>query len=490
VYTVSQYASPALLDGLLNWIERNRSRPQSSLFVGFQYVLGFVAIRIIASLIIATTYYQLARQIGRVRVTLMGSVYRKSLRLAPEERGKRTIGDIVSHITVDAEAMNGGVWFFPMVISFIPSISLGVYLLQKQLSWIAYVGLGWIIVVLSLTQGFNSSAMADEFAKRMSQVDKRTLLVNEVIENIKHVKFSAWETPLIQRIMAIRQQELKHLRRMSILLGRIVFPSHLVREGALIIMFSLYTFRVGIPNPSTIFVTMTIFNIMYLPIEQFGLALGWVMALWKAFNRIADFLAANELDEANVTINEELARSGTAVIITDAKFAWKKGADGPADDDALDEQQFTLEIPSLNICQSELLVVVGRVGAGKSSLVQGIIGQMHLLQGSVEVASNQVAYCSQTPFILAASVRDNILGFDRPLNETLLETVVEACALGPDIEMLPGGLNCEIGERGVNLSGGQKYVTSLSIAVSSTLIHIQITSRASKSLLFCTKWSS
>lgn len=64
-----------------------------------------------------------------------------------------------------------------------------------------------------------------------------------------------------------------------------------------------------------------------------------------------------------------------------------------------------------------------------------------------------VAYCSQVPWIMAASLRDNIL-FGLPLEEGRYKAVLAACALEQDLQDLPGGDQVELGERGVNLSGG------------------------------------
>ena len=66
-----------------------------------------------------------------------------------------------------------------------------------------------------------------------------------------------------------------------------------------------------------------------------------------------------------------------------------------------------------------------------------------------------VAYASQQPWILNATVRDNIL-FGLPYDEERYNKVVRNCSLVRDFEVLIAGDETEIGERGINLSGGQK----------------------------------
>lgn len=66
-----------------------------------------------------------------------------------------------------------------------------------------------------------------------------------------------------------------------------------------------------------------------------------------------------------------------------------------------------------------------------------------------------IAYVPQTPWLLNASIRDNIL-FGESYRPRRFQKVLELCALNPDIELMPGGDMAEIGERGINLSGGQR----------------------------------
>merc|ERR1712166_794592 len=71
---------------------------------------------------------------------------------------------------------------------------------------------------------------------------------------------------------------------------------------------------------------------------------------------------------------------------------------------------------------------------------------------------------SQQAWIRNATVQDNIL-FGLPFNETLYNKVLEASALENDLKALAGGDDTEIGERGINLSGGQKARVSLARAL-------------------------
>jgi ABC-type multidrug transport system fused ATPase/permease subunit len=105
------------------------------------------------------------------------------------------------------------------------------------------------------------------------------------------------------------------------------------------------------------------------------------------------------------------------------------------------------------------------VGSGKSSLLSGILGEMHMLneRGTINV-NGRVAYVPQQAWIQNDSVKNNIL-FGNEYDEKLYKQVTSACSLLPDFGIMPAGDETEIGEKGINLSGGQKQRISLARAI-------------------------
>lgn len=162
---------------------------------------------------------------------------------------------------------------------------------------------------------------------------------------------------------------------------------------------------------------------------------------------------------------QELSQSDQAVCFRGANIKWSAASD-----------RVVLKQVNLIIPQRRLTVIHGRVGAGKTLLVSAIIGDVTLKSGEVLVARTKpsedkcaeetggIAYCAQRPFILNATVRSNIL-FGAHMVKERYDIVVWASCLGPDLEQLPRGDLTQIGERGVNLSGGQKARISLARAL-------------------------
>lgn len=156
-------------------------------------------------------------------------------------------------------------------------------------------------------------------------------------------------------------------------------------------------------------------------------------------------------------IPPEISHSTAAMEIQEEKQAEieRQGSDFEVDSAELETQKpFSINNLNLSIKRGELVAIVGAVGSGKSSILSALVGEMRKGQGAVQL-SGTIGFCAQVPWIMNATVRDNIL-FGRPFDEEKYRRVVHAAALEPDFEIFPNGDDTEIGERGITISGGQK----------------------------------
>lgn len=111
---------------------------------------------------------------------------------------------------------------------------------------------------------------------------------------------------------------------------------------------------------------------------------------------------------------------------------------------------------SLTIMPSTLSGIIGKVGSGKSMLLLGLLRE---LNSSVPFAHpvSGIAYCSQNPWLVNGTVKQNILGLAATSPDMeWYNTVVQACALDRDLQLLSDGDDTLIGSQGQTLSGGQK----------------------------------
>lgn len=125
--------------------------------------------------------------------------------------------------------------------------------------------------------------------------------------------------------------------------------------------------------------------------------------------------------------------------------------------------EYTLDNINLKFKPRQLVAVIGPVGAGKSSLIQTVLGELPPESGTVKV-NGTLSYASQEPWLFTGTVRQNIL-FGLAMDKSRYRQVVKKCALERDFELLPYGDKTIVGERGASLSGGQKARISLARAV-------------------------
>jgi ATP-binding cassette subfamily C (CFTR/MRP) protein 2 len=114
--------------------------------------------------------------------------------------------------------------------------------------------------------------------------------------------------------------------------------------------------------------------------------------------------------------------------------------------------------------RGELVAVVGPYGSGKSSLIKAALGEIQPRPGAHVHLYGSVAYVGQRPWIFNASARDNVL-FGEPFEETRYNWAVAGACLETDFAALEFGDATMIGERGCNLSGGQKLRVGLARAL-------------------------
>ena len=131
------------------------------------------------------------------------------------------------------------------------------------------------------------------------------------------------------------------------------------------------------------------------------------------------------------------------------------------------ELSVALKNMDLTVKKGEFVCIIGEIGSGKSSLLSSLIGDMlaeNQHKESPIVVHEKLSYVQQQPWIQNKTIKENIL-FGEEYDEVKYKKAIKMCELTRDINILPAGDKTEIGEKGINLSGGQKARLSLARAV-------------------------
>ena len=133
-------------------------------------------------------------------------------------------------------------------------------------------------------------------------------------------------------------------------------------------------------------------------------------------------------------------------------------------EDDLQNAEIVLKNINLTINKGDLVVIYGKSGSGKTSLLHVILNEMRFIINKenkfnvITTVNGKTSYASQIPFIFNSTVRQNIafdLAQEVKLNYNRYFKVIDICSLREDLSELKGGDLTEIGENGINLSSGQ-----------------------------------
>jgi len=443
----------------------------------------------------------------QLKNAMTAAIYRKSLRLSSSARAAASTGQIVNLMAADAQQLQFiMLQMFPLILA-PPQLGIGLWLLHREIGNSMFAGIGFMILMIPLN-GVIFARISKLFAKTREVSDTRVKLVNEVLNGIRVIKSYAWEKAFNKKVNDCREVELMWYRRLAYVFAmglNLIFL--LLPQMLQLLVFVVFALDNNDLTPSRVFTAIQLFQILRGPLQALPASVDAIMQARVGLARMRVFLEREELQEDPDDVRSEHPVADgdqkPAISIDNGTFAWGaaeaapgaeaktageaageaktageageggEGGEGGAEAKTADAAAApatprapagpTLRELNVRIKRGELVALVGRVGSGKSSVVQALLGEMEKKAGRVEV-HGRVAYVPQQAWIVFDTLRNNII-FGSPMDRRRYENVLDACALRPDMAVIRGGDLCKIGERGINLSGGQKARVSLARAV-------------------------
>ncbi|KAJ2082698.1 hypothetical protein H4R24_001366 [Coemansia sp. RSA 988] len=454
--------NPLLLSRLIGFVMKFNTDMAEPIEYGYFYAISMYLLAASGNVIFRLHWAQNHRIKIKMRTSLMTAIYQKTMTISNDARQKYDFGSIVMHMSVDAERISDftTVTSYHLVSS--PArIILIIYMLYQKLGW--SVAAGVLVLLSSIPASTHiTQNMKSQNKLIMAYRDQRTKITNEILTGIKAVKLYAWESLFIKKINKVRiDLELATIRKYAILRALFSFVATLTPFMVSFSTFALYSLADGKSHgpltPQLVFVALALFNLLELPLISGSKVIAALYETKISADRILDFLTSGEIDRSAIDRkpydhdNPDATSEDIMLFVNDASFKWLS-ADVPY-----------LQNINIQCKRNELLAVVGRVASGKSSLISAILGDMIKCSGSVSICGN-IAYVPQQPWILNATLRENIL-FGNDYDQEFYYKIISACALQQDIDALPAGDLTEVGERGITLSGGQKMRVALARAV-------------------------
>ncbi|KAJ9097144.1 hypothetical protein QFC21_004813 [Naganishia friedmannii] len=385
-------------------------------------------------------------------------------------RIQNTNGRLITAISTDTGFINNA---FPFAVAAIADplvIVVGLVLLLVNLGPSALVGVG-ILASSSVIVRVLAKVLSDNRQHQLKLVDRRVRLVSEILSAIRQIKLYAYEHYFMQRLLRWRGKELDRVRtrmRDRALMQMIVT---LIPTLAAVITFITYSLSGHRLDTATIFASLQLFNLIQGPLRQLPVTFTKLTDAYVALKRITGILVAEEqpqyvtiLESAEFAIEAVGDFSFETFAPPDQNYQGTARNDKPSakEEDQVEQQPFCLENIDLHIRHGAFVCIFGRIGTGKSALLQALVGEMRQTRGYVRFGGN-IGLVTQDAWIQNASLKENIL-FGQELESARLRTVLHACALEQDVKAFPDGVDTEIGERGINLSGGQRSRVALARA--------------------------
>uniref|UniRef100_A0AAA9SID3 Uncharacterized protein n=1 Tax=Bos taurus TaxID=9913 RepID=A0AAA9SID3_BOVIN len=445
----TRVVQPIFLGKMISYVENYDPTDSAALHEAYGYAAGLSASVLVWAVLHHLYFYHIQRLGMRLRVALCHMIYCKVLRLSSSAMGKTTTGQIVNLLSNDVNR-------FDQVTMFLH------YLWVGPLQAIAVTALLWmetgisclagmaVLIFLLLLQSCFGMWFSSLRSKTAALTDDRIRTMSEFISGIKSVKMNALEKSLIDLITRLRRKEISKILQSSYLRGMNLASFFAVTKIMIFVTFITNVALKKVITASQVFVVVTLYEALrFTSTLYFPMAIEKVSEAIISIRRIKNFLLLDEISQLTTQLPSD---DKTIVHMKDFTAFWDKESETP-----------TLQGLSFTVRPGELLAVVGPVGAGKSSLLCALLGELPPSQGQASV-HGRIVYVSQQPWVFSGTVRSNIL-FGKKYEEERYEKVIKACALKEDLQLLKENDLTEIGDRGTPLSEGQKARVSLARAV-------------------------
>lgn len=475
-------AAPVLLHRLLTRLSEMESSTPSGegVAVLLALAMGFAVVSLCASLSMQQ-FFDRALLVHQKCVALLGQlIYRATLRSGVRLRTRRPLGDMVNHLSSDAESVAEGFILVGDLYYSILSIVLGFTLLFYYLGSSAWAGLLLFVFLVPFGRAVGKRFIRRE-EKVMEAKDERIEALAQTVASVRVIKCFGWEPAAFRRMSAIRAREASGRRRiigLEALSGVLFFGTSYLAAA---VTFIAYVVFIGELSAAQVFAALGVFKLIEHPFGQLTVELSGLTNAWVSAKRIRSFLNDAQQDVWQAPV--ECCASGVAFEMTQATARADVG------------NGYRLQAVDFSIFEGEKVAIVGEVGSGKTSLLKALLGELKLDEGQVSRGSsgNQVAYVPQEAFIQNATIAENVSfhnelidparepseGREKYLGAAHLSpqewsgsahvdaSVLSACGLDDDLLLFRAGVASEIGENGVNLSGGQKQRVNLARAAAS-----------------------
>ena len=491
------------------------------------YGVGFLITKLI-NIFLAKKINEYQNYTGfKAGVELNCLIFDKLLVVSPSSRhNKAETGEIVNYVQVDSNQLIRFVTMSPSLITIPISIFAYSFLLFDYLGISFIFGL-IVLIIFLLINYFMQKSFKKLQKRRQGNMDKRLRMTTAILFNLKVLKLYSWDDFFFDKLNDLREIELNTIRKIFNFRNSNQTLFWLSPVMTTIVTIGAYEYLNKEKQIENIFVSLGILNSLQEPVRAIAMIYTSFLETLISLRRIQKFLNQENIKEENIITNDEKTKQEDLMIkIENGTFSWGAEQKGILNAVSDEDRPIALNLRDINfsVKKGEFVFIIGEVGSGKSSLLNAILNNMIQVspdevnkildsrmisninvddplqivpEGKLSIAlereslnqistknqedieikkeenpkeynkvyiNGSIAYVCQTAFIQNNTLRNNILFF-HPFDQEKYNKVLEISELIPHLEILRGGDMIEIGERGINLSGGQKARVSIARAL-------------------------
>ncbi|EES37238.1 MULTISPECIES: ABC transporter ATP-binding protein [Staphylococcus] len=419
------------------------------------YIIVFVFIFLLSSILNGLSIYLLTRLGENIIYSLTNKVWNHILRLKTSFFDKNSNGELLSRIIDDTKSINSFITeiipsFFPSIIVLFGSIFF-LFMLDWETALIALISIPmYVILIIPI-----SNVMQKLSYKTQLETAKVSGVIAHVLSKIKLVKLSN----SINKEFRQTNSYLRNIYYLGVKEG--VINSIVVPLSTLIMLVSMggvlgfggYRVASGAISPGTLIALIFYMTQLTDPIEKISSLFTGYKKTIGASQRLSEILSEEKENLQNNNLN---ILNSVDLSFNNVSFSY-------------DENNHVFTNLSFTIPKNKITAIVGPSGSGKTTILNLISRLYEIQSGSIKYGTNSIydyslvnwrknlGYVMQNSGVLNRTVKSNIT---YSLQETpCIEDIIYYSKLASThdfIMKLPNDYNTLIGEKGINLSGGEK----------------------------------
>ncbi|XP_063913156.1 probable multidrug resistance-associated protein lethal(2)03659 isoform X2 [Zophobas morio] len=442
---VLKLGQPLLVGKLLEYYTPNGISKNEA----YMYAAGIILFSFLNVMIVHGSYFGLEHLSIKMQIACRSLIYRKALKLSKTAMMESTVGQMVNLISTDVSRFHYICLHLYQIFVTPIQTMIALYLLFATVDATAMVGVGLLMLFIPIL--FYLGKLTARYRYRTAlKSDYRIRLMNEIISGIQVIKMYTWEKPFAKLIELARKLEIHEIKANAYLRAIYMSTSMYIVPTSIFLCVLTYVSTGHVLQAHYVYVATSFYGTLRQPLTlHLPRCVAMLAEIGVSLKRIQSFLLNDEVDSHDPST---IPTPEVGISLQGVDVQWDKSSSD-------------LNLSGIDFCvgPNQLVAVVGRVGSGKTTLIQTILKEASLSSGTLQV-KGKMSYASQEPWLFASSIKQNIL-FGEDMDLERYKKVVRVCALEKDFMSFPYGDRTIVGEKGIMLSGGQKARVGLARAI-------------------------